>query len=207
MKKQYFFANYPSFLKSDELNIFNQVAPSEPIHSKIISELLNPNGRHGFGNLFLSIFFKCLDIAFENNNRWEVTAEKERFDIRIRNSDNTCIIIIENKSNWAEDQPNQIYRYWYYGIYLPQLRISNSGIKTNNYIYYLSPNDYKVPSENSLQRPNYFDKGLPDVVPTDVNIIFFNNEIRIWLSECLLRINQNTNTYFYIKQYLSFWSN
>ena len=199
----------PAIRISDELNVFEVIRPSEPIHSRIICELLSPNGRHNKKDVFLNLFFNVVFPEQEyGKEKWIVEAEKEYFDIRIRNYNNTSIFIIENKSNWADDQPNQLYRYWYYGIYIPQYDLKGK----NNKILYLSPNDFKYPSQQSMSRPDDFDKNLPDTLPEGiVKVIFFNDEIIKWLESCIewfkscLPEELNSSTYFYIEQYIKFW--
>jgi hypothetical protein len=103
----------------EDLNIFRQIKISEPEHSLILANLLNPNGTHGCKDVFLKLFFNILvpELNIEENDKWFVTAEIGHYDIRIRNQNNSKIIIIENKSNNANDRENLLYRYWFNGIY------------------------------------------------------------------------------------------
>src|SRR5438093_320110 len=90
-----------AYLRGDEFGI-----------SRIIANLLDPNGRHSQGALFLSIFME----AFELNSLGppsgqarvtteERTAAGRRIDIVIRDKD--WIIAIENKP-WARDGELQV---------------------------------------------------------------------------------------------------
>lgn len=151
--------SFPKITKPSELNFFKKIQITEPQHSCILGDLLNPIGSHHQGDLFLKLFFEVLDIEYSKNDLWFVTVEKERFDIRIASKNFKKIIIIENKSNWADDQPNQLYRYWYYGIYLPQKRYKSNECFSK--ILYLSPSDFKSPSEQTMLRPNDFENYLP----------------------------------------------
>jgi hypothetical protein len=200
---------YSDIKISKRLNIFEQLKPSETKHSLILSNLLNPKGNHGCGDLFLKIFFEVfpLDpIKISSNDIWEVTAEKERFDIRIRNTNSTKIIIIENKSNWADDKENQLYRYWYKGIYLAQLKYENGGIPFFSRMLYLSPSDYQQPSEQSILRPPDLPKDLPDKVPPGtIKIVYFNEHIVKWLDLCLNELNEQHEIYYYLNQYRDYW--
>ena len=191
-----------------ELNFFRKIHISEPQHSQILGDLLNPVGSHRQGDLFLKKFFETLNLEnFEYNEKdfWTVTTEAERFDIRISTKSRDKIIIIENKSNGAVDQPNQLYRYWYYGIYLPQkMLVGNKNCRSK--ILYLTPTTFKTPNEQTLTRPEYFDKKLPEKVPLKIiDVIFFNNEITTWLSKCLEAVKDNLELYYFIKQYYDFW--
>ena len=197
------------FLKS--INVFKQLKPSELNHSIILANLLNPKGNHLQGKLFLESFLKIIttpDIYVPSDDIWEVTAEKDRYDIRIKNIDNTKIIIIENKSNWAKDQDNQLYRYWYYGIYLLQQYYEKLNKPLFSKIIYLSPSDYKPPTQQSISRPTDWDNNLPEFIPPNlITTIFFNEHIVKWLDLCLDSLSKDTDIYFYIKQYRDFWRN
>jgi len=48
---------------------------------------------------------------------WKVTAEEGKIDLLLKRYSPFSIVVIENKSNWACDQQNQLYRYWYNEIY------------------------------------------------------------------------------------------
>jgi hypothetical protein len=191
-----------------QLNIFHQITISEPNHSAILANLLSPQGTHGLNCLFLKVFFDVFVNKMKINDKecWFVTAEKERFDIRIRNQDNSKIIIIENKSNNAQDQPNQLYRYWFNGIYLPQYYRSLCGLECFAKIIYLSPSNYKMPEEQSLTRPDNIKEDHPNRVPEGLlDIAFYNVQIIKWLDLCIEMVENNTNVYYYLTQYRNFW--
>jgi len=101
-------------------------------HSAIIGELLNPNGSHGQGSIFLDLFVDEINKSFNSDedkieldhfgtlvndkicervisqsNDWE-NVVGGRIDIIIE--DSKQIIIIENKPGW-QDQPYQLIRY------------------------------------------------------------------------------------------------
>jgi hypothetical protein len=107
----------------EKFNIFNvlNLSGDEISHSRIIEELLNPNGTHGKDKKFLELFLKCIDIKeFSINN---VITETEKFigyisddyasggriDIVITNEKGEQIVI-ENKI-YANDEYNQLIRY------------------------------------------------------------------------------------------------
>lgn len=194
----------PIIETNSELNFFQKIHITEPQHSSIIGDLLNPFGTHHQGDAFLKLFFQEIGLKYRKEEHWTVSVELERFDIRIATKSRDKIIIIENKSNWADDRPNQLYRYWFYGIYLPQKKFFNN---RNCYkqILYLSPSDFKSPSEQTLSRPIDFDESLPDKVPIKIDVIFFNNEIVNWLSKCLESVREYPELYYFIKQYYDFW--
>lgn len=92
----------------------------ENFHSDIIASLLNPIAAHKLGNTFLFLFIDYLNSLHElkiNRNNFtnvEVTREKGRLDIWIKDLSSKRAIIIENKINNAMDMDNQLDRYWHY---------------------------------------------------------------------------------------------
>jgi len=199
----------PKIVIITKLNIFKQINISEPDHSKILSNLLDPKGTHGHKDLFLKIFFQVFipKMEIDKNKKWIVSTEKDRYDIRIKTQDNSKIIIIENKSNNAKDGTNQLYRYWFDGIYIPQFNRNLNGLECFSKIIYLSPSDYKQPEEQSISRPDYIkDKNMPEKVPLEIlQIAFFNVQIIKWLDLCIEKIDNNSDVYYYLNQYRDFW--
>ena len=185
----------------------------ETMHSFLIANLINPNAAHGQGNLFLKSFLKLLDIKVYENDNWIVTAETGRIDIRLKRQHPHTVVVVENKSNYAIDQENQLYRYWYQEIYLPnQKRFGDKTIEkttnNNNYqIIYLTPVDWKLPSDNSLIKPNGFDASLPDRIPIQPKIWLFNKQIVHWLEDASQQLHKdNHRLREYIKQYTELWT-
>jgi len=203
------FYRIPKLLIEPELNVFSQIKILEKDHSKILGNLLNPKGTHGYKNLFLNNFFKIFvpDMEINDNDYWIITVEKEgRYDIRIRNRDNSKIIIIENKSGDATDGKNQLYRYWFKGLYTAQFNRKLHGLECFAKIIYLSPADYKAPDNQTQLRPSDFPADYPEKVPSElVNIAFFNNQVLAWLDLCINAVDKNTNVYYYLIQYRDFW--
>lgn len=112
-------------LSGDNFNVFSVLGlnSAENMHSLFIAELLDPNGTHGQGCLYLSLFLEELDLieSYKELNSAKVITEKHigeidkdfleggRIDIFIEHLSNN--IIIENKI-YAGDQYNQLYRYY-----------------------------------------------------------------------------------------------
>jgi hypothetical protein len=200
---------FPKLVKKN-FNVFKQLQPNEPQHSKIIGSLLDPNEGHGFGDLFLREFFDIVvdDVNFLYNDReqWYVTIEKSRFDISIRNKNGTKIIIIENKSNGAEDKQNQLYRYWLRGIYKTQYMFQKHGIPHFSKIIYLSPSYEKNYSKQTITRPETEDEEYPKEIPEEIiKTVFFGDQIMLWLEKCMALLDKTDDLFFYIKQYREFW--
>ena len=200
--------NFPRIKYTEGLNYISQLQPAELQHSLILGSILDPNGKHGCGSLFLREFIKYVypgdEFIFDENEKWHVSVELERFDIRIKNENNTKIIILENKSNWASDQPNQLYRYWLYGIYNIQKGIPKI-LRPISRILYLSPTYEKQYEEQSITRPNN-DNTLPLKVPEGIiKIITFKKEIVEWLENCMNLVEEKSEIYYYLKQYKDYW--
>ena len=93
-------------------------------HSAMLANLLNPNGSHGQGVLFLGTYIDyCKDkyLNFPLNTeeldtgRWsahaEMTTRHGRLDVVIMNPTIGYLCLIENKVD-AYEQPKQLQRYW-----------------------------------------------------------------------------------------------
>lgn len=161
---------------------------SEPIHSRILHFFLSDNPMHGQGKLFLSAFLEY--IGFEKdkgNEEWIVTAEKGRVDVLLRRLNPLGAIIIENKSNWAGDRPNQLYRYWYENIHKREEDCcTNYYSKHPEYkIVYLVPDKTKQISNNSITRPVNYPEDLPETLPMGLKVLTFHEDIPKWLRKCM----------------------
>ena len=183
---------------------------TEPIHSRILQFFLSANPMHGQGNLFLGFFLKRIGIDIEHGEEWVSTAETGRVDIMLKRYHPRSVVIIENKSNWAGDQPNQLYRYWYENIHLneedchPEYYDKHPEFK----IVYLVPNKDKQLSENSIERPSDYPSYLPDRLPVKPYIFSFEEEISDWLTECIKSLpEENTPLTNLISQYKEYCKN
>lgn len=180
----------------------------ETLHSKLLAKLLNPKAEHGQGNKFLVEFLKLLKIEEPHKGDWSITAETGRIDVLLKRSSPPSIIIIENKSNWATDQQNQLYRYWYQEIY-SKTKETNVSFYTDNLtkyrIIYLPPNEFKQPEPHSYSRPNeenWKNSNLPEQMPLTLEIRTFKEFITIWLENCICSLPEsNHRMREYLKQY------
>lgn len=198
--------------KSIFFNPLNYFNIGETLHSYMLADLLNPNSNHGQGRLFLNSFLKKLNILDPENGIWSITAEKGRVDILLVRDNPHSVIIIENKSNNAVDQNNQLYRYWYQKIYLSNKNIDYSKKESYKHKYkilYLPPDDSKKPNENSLLKPDW-----PELIdfqflklPIDYELITFKDFICVWLRECSNQIHkENHRLKQYLEQYIELWN-
>jgi hypothetical protein len=159
-------------ITGEDFNIFNilglQVSEVR-LHSAILTDLLNPIGSHGQGDLFLKIFVRQLGVVDFDTKAAIAEYEKNtgfidadytkggRIDILITDKNNKHIII-ENKI-YAGDQENQLFRYY--------------NFDKEAYLFYLNlfgrnPSDF---STNTLSESQY-------------SVISYGYDVIEWLEEC-----------------------
>ena len=185
----------------------------ETTHSRLLGDLLNPKGTHGQGPLFLHVFLEGLGVPNPGEGEWQISIEDGRVDICLWRLSPPSVIIIENKSNWAVDQENQLYRYWYQNIYKPYPYddYSTAERKLTFQIIYMPPTAGKRPSENSFQRPRELDSlGLPEnlhEVGVTVKVCTFRDHVADWLEKCDGLIPPtNARLRTYLQFYKELWS-
>ncbi len=135
-------------------NPLRSITIKETDHSRILGELLKPDGSHGQGRLFLDSFLRRIGID-PVEGKWIVTVEQDRIDILLRRDEPASVVIIENKSCNASDQPGQLYRYWFRQIHQrhPGLRYDYLDLEKRFRVIYLPPGEYARPGERSVVRP------------------------------------------------------
>ena len=171
----------------NEFNVLDicRVGTIETNHTEIIAELLNPNGKHGFGINSLKAFFRQCNLDELANCcdgcdvETEVRIEGRRPDIIIRN-ENLCVVI-ENKTN-TTDHYMQLkdYKVW--------LQKQNAKHK---YLLYLTYNGSDATDEN--------------IKPEEYYKISYKNTICNWLRECACLNNQVAS--LFCKQYANYITN
>lgn len=183
--------NEVSRLKGENFNIFsilNMEHKENGTHSAFLGELLNPNGSHSKGNLFLQLFLQTIDNNTINLDKAIVTLEKHigfrddanllggRVDIYITDQVNS--ICIENKI-YAGDQNVQLQRYCNHN-------------KENNTVYYLtlSGSDASPESKGEL------------IADRDYYCISYKNDIIDWLEACLKESAEEPILRESIRQYI-----
>ena len=179
-----------SFTVFSALNIENL----ELKHCQIISELLNPNGKHGMGSIFLKSFFKMvLDKEKEvaDNDLPRVHTE---YVIKNKNGGGRMDIYIETATAYypievkigADDQDCQLSRYYQY--------VKNKS--DNNFVVYYLTLDGHKPSEKSI-------KGLNEQDLKNVKIRSFEKHVLPWLKNCAELSYSSPNVYGSIHQYIT----
>lgn len=83
------------------------------LHSRFLSDLLNPKGSHGLAYFPLRRFLEnvCQVDVTDGDFNFEVKAEYQNIDIFVANLSTKQAIIIENKID-AVDQDQQLLRYF-----------------------------------------------------------------------------------------------
>ena len=114
-------------------NVFRDLRADEVGFSRMIADLLDPNGDHGQETLFLKLLADKLDFARGVNLR-QAKVERERkidgrpLDISVEVDSKHCLAI-ESKSNFAVDQEGQVEHY-----------LKSLERYSNSLVLYLSPN-------------------------------------------------------------------
>ena len=160
------------------------------LHSAFLAELLNPQGSHGLSNMFLEAFLRRIELPDDyldyskvsQNNKERIigpVTEKEGGRIDIIVEDGKHAIIIENKI-YAEDQNNQLLRYYNYAKKTFQ----------NGFILIYLTLDGHEPTRNSLGNKNF-----------DTFCLSYDCDIVEWLEECILIAEQKSLVKSVIIQY------
>jgi hypothetical protein len=181
-------------IKSNSYNLFTLSSYNtylENFHSDVISILLNPNERHKQDSLFINLFLEYLislgvNIIKDDFILCEITREKGRIDIWIKDNTSKKSIIIENKINNAIDQEKQIENYYQYAI--------SSGYKVEA-IVYLTLNGNKNAPLSENQELNKLIINIPAF--TNNRNDFTNG----WLNKCYDKVSDEQNRSF-LYQYI-----
>lgn len=167
--------------RGEAFNVFNVLGLSTNetrTHSAFIAELLNPQGNHGCGSMFLAEFIRQIHLEEFNMNFEETKVEIER-SIGLKNDDVTeggrldivlqtkdVMIIIENKI-YAGDQEKQLLRYWNYA----KKEIKAGNVKQSTILYLTL--DGHIASKDSANK---------DIKYTCVS---YQDHILSWLNNCI----------------------
>ena len=174
-------------------NVFlvNGVKIDEDTHSAILADLLNPNGSHRQGAVFLKHFLNLELLGLTNSSdhgelndfyvKRKANSKYGEIDIFLEKKDYACIII-ENKIHDAPDQDSQLYRYYKYA----KKRFSDEQIR----LIYLTRRDGRVPNKNSL-------RGKDGEEALDIGRVIcmsYESDIVEWLEDCLKEVKAATET-------------
>lgn len=176
--------------------LMSDIYKRENFHSDIIRAILDINGVHEGGNIYLLKFLSFINsfknIVDERNYlgfNVEVEREDGRRDITIKG--NRHAIIIENKLNDAQDTSNQIPFY--------VKCLEDDGFKVDAIIY-LTLNQLKEPDQGTWnvngKEKNYILGRLISIRAFDGR----NDLCEGWLKKCL-DVTNNIDTFSILRQY------
>ena len=152
------------------------------LHSNFIAALLDPNGDHYKGDLFLKLFLETCGIDDFSIDTSTATIFKEFKHIDIYISDGKKHIILENKV-YAKDQPTQIARYID--------TIQKEGAKDEDIcVLYLHP-DGKLPDNQSFG--DYHTRLLGENPSIKFKVISYGKEILEWIDKCKNEVSNITD--------------
>ena len=175
--------------------LFHGFSDEVNLHSNFIASLLDPNGDHYKGDLFLKLFLEMCGIDDFSIDTSTATVFKEFKHIDIYISDGKKHIILENKV-YAKDQPTQIARYIE--------TIQNEGAEDEDiYVLYLHP-DGELPKENSLggYKLNQDNTKLEkDGSSINFKVISYGKEILEWIDKCKNEVSNLTDLNVFLSQY------
>ena len=170
--------------------LFHDFSDEVNLHSNFIASLLDPNGDHYKGDLFLKLFLETCGIDDLSIDTSRATVFKEFKHIDIYISDGKKHIILENKV-YAKDQPTQIARYIE--------AIKKEGAEDEDiYVLYLHP-DGKLPDNQSFG--DYHAKLLGENPSIKFKVISYGNEILEWIDRCKNEVSNITDLNVFLSQY------
>ena len=176
--------------------LFHDFSDEVNLHSNFIASLLDPNGDHYKGDLFLKLFLETCGIDDFSIDTSRATVFKEFKHIDIYISDGKKHIILENKVD-AKDQPTQIARYIE--------TIQNKGaeecdrVKDEDIcVLYLHP-DGKLPDNQSFG--DYHTRLLGENPSIKFKVISYGKEILEWIDKCKNEVSNITDLNVFLSQY------
>ncbi|MBC5774341.1 PD-(D/E)XK nuclease family protein [Pontibacter sp. KCTC 32443] len=182
------------------LNIFQLISSTyykENFHSDILHAILDPDGRHKEGAMFLHTFIDFINehsmrvsVRREEYQNAVVERETGRIDISIKDVSSKKAIIIENKINDAVDMERQIPRYVEH--------LNRRGFEVD-LIVYIVLNGNKQPNTHDWSQQER-DSILPKVFPVSAYNETPGDFYNGWLTKCEKQ-TQNIDTLFLLRQY------
>ena len=176
--------------------LFHGFSDEVNLHSNFIASLLDPNGDHYKGDLFLKLFLEMCGIDDFSIDTSRATVFKEFKHIDIYISDGKKHIILENKV-YAKDQPTQIARYIE--------TIKGEGAKESDRVkdedicvLYLHP-DGKLPDNQSFG--DYHTRLLGENPSIKFKVINYDKEILEWIDKCKNEVSNLTDLNVFLSQY------
>lgn len=159
--------------EASDFNVFTLIEPDENKLSDILHDLLDPNGSHGQGDLFLQLLFKQLGLDTPAQLTKGATVQREaithgihkyqrRMDVFVEAG---VLLAIENKVG-APEQENQVKDY------LDHLRYCTRQSEKKSFLIYLTP-DGRPPK--STGTTSY----------AELRCWSYTKELSVWLEACI----------------------
>lgn len=182
----------------NDYNLLRTVLSSDDevrLHSRILHSLLDPNGEHHRGALFLEKFLEVINERYYFESLEEVKVEREKDHIDLLLSYNDKYIIIENKIN-ANDQEKQLARYI-------EVVAQKGGIE-DILVIYLSV-DREKPTSYSLGNLNIEGNELKREGKriARYKAVHYKHHMLEWLDKCISAIASDANLRISLEQYRS----
>ena len=172
--------------------LFHGFSDEVNLHSNFIASLLDPNGDHYKGGLFLKIFLETCGIDDFGIDTSRATVFKEFKHIDIYISDGKKHIILENKV-YAKDQPTQIARY------IDTIQNEGAEVKDEDIcVLYLHP-DGELPDKQSFG--DFYAKLLGENPSIKFKVISYGKEILEWIDKCKNEVSNLTDLNIFLSQY------
>lgn len=168
--------------------------------------------------MFLKLFLEKLgfETSIFNPKDWLVEVEqrsngRDQIDILIQSRRLKVSIVIENKSNGAEDQPHQLYRYWESAIYYFHNKDEKKALNPkNSRIVYLP--QWGLPSEQTRKRIEGYKEPYPEKLTFEeqggiISCWTYYTHIVEWLNKCIDAMGgENHIVKQLVKNYIEYWS-
>jgi hypothetical protein len=162
-------------------NVFDLIDPDENKLSDVLAGLLNPNGAHGQGDLFLRLFFERLDLRPDAKLTKDATVQREarvpgtwkddrRMDVFVEAG---VLLAIENKV----DSPEQQGQVRDYLNYLERRCPCIPGQPIRNTLIYLTPDHRSPKSLNDSELEKHQKSGR-------LHCWTYQDELVDWLKAC-----------------------
>ena len=172
--------------------LFHGFSDEVNLHSNFIASLLDPNGDHYKGDLFLKLFLETCGIDDFGIDMSQSAVFKEFKHIDIYISDGKKHIILENKV-YAKDQPTQIARY------IETIQNEGAEVKDEDIcVLYLHP-DGELPDKQSFGY--YYAKLLGENPSIKFKVISYGKEILEWIDKCKNEVSNITDLNVFLSQY------
>lgn len=185
----------------NDYNLFTSLLDASDevrLHTRFIYSLLNPEGSHYQGNLFLRKFISASGIENFGLDTANTKVFKEYKFIDLYITDGNKHIIIENKI-YAGDQEGQISNY--ISKIQREEKIKPEDVFERIYVLYLTL-DRVMPSDASLADYTITDNILQNKVSkVGFKSIHYKNEIMAWLNDSQKEVANLTNLNQVIEQY------